>query len=355
MKKLLPLFLILCLLLCACGGNTSEETTENVTTEPETTETVTTEPETTEPETTEADLEYFNPLNGATLEAPYTGRIFAVTINNVNAALPFQGVSQAEVFFEMLVNDRATRGLALFTDITGVPSVGSIRSNRLNFTDIAEAYDAVLTHAGGSDLVMNDMRDNGIDNLQGEVTVMGFRDKDRINAGYAWEHCLFATGQQLYDAAVKRGYEVTRPEGKDYGLRFTEDATPVNGESAETMTVRFWDKRTILNYDAQSDKYIYNEFGETVTDENNGQKIAFTNVIVMQTQVTNINVYHVADVQGSGDGYFANGGKIIPIKWIHENETDPFTFTLTDGTPLELGVGNTYVAFAPIESEFTYE
>ena len=48
-------------------------------------------------------------------------------------------------------------------------------------------------------------------------------------------------------------------------------------------------------------------------------------------------------------------GKLIPIQWHHESKDAPFTFTLSDGTPLELGVGNTYVAFAPEVSPFTYQ
>jgi len=358
MKKLLSLILALMLLLSACGGAPAE-TTEPETTEPETTVPATTVPETTEPETTEPPVVYFNPLNGEILQEPYTGRVFAVTINNVAPALPFQGVSQADMFFEMLVNDSATRCLALFTNIVNVPSVGSIRSNRLNFNDIAVAYDAVLTHAGGSDLVLGNMNERGIDALRAESTVAGFRDQNRRNSGYAWEHCLFATGQQMHDAAVKQEYDVTQPADKNYGLVFAEDGTPEGGEDATKLTVYFWSKKTVLEYDLESGKYNYYEFGEYVTDENNDQPIAFNNVIIMKAEVNNVPyqkaVYHVAQVQGSGDGYFACNGKIVPIKWIHENETDPFTFTLEDGTPLVLNQGNTYVAFAPVESEFTYE
>ena len=364
MKKLLPLFLILCLLLCACGGNdpvdtTEPETTENVTTEPETTEPETTEPETTEPETTEAPTEPFNPLNGQTLEEPYTGRIFGTTINNVSPALPYQGVSQADMFFEFLINDNATRCLALFTDVRSVPSIGSVRSSRMNYVDICQAYDVILGHAGYGNGVKDALNNRGVEHLH-LGNVAGYRDQNRLNAGYDLEHTLFVNGQRFYDAAVKAGYEVEQPAGKDYGLRFTENATPENGETAAELHISFWGKMTHFYFNEQTGKYDLYLHGKYMVDENNGQQIAFQNLIVMKCQVENNGFgssypYHYADVLGSGDGYFANGGKLIPIKWIHENEADPFTFTLADGTPLELGVGNTYVALAPIESEFTYE
>ena len=85
----------------------------------------------------------------------------------------------------------------------------------------------------------------------------------------------------------------------------------------------------------------------------------FKNVIVMLCTVRNQTVkstlYHVAELIGSGEGYFACGGKIIPIKWSRESDSDPFHFTHTDGTPLELGIGSTYISIAPLASTVTYE
>ena len=75
----------------------------------------------------------------------------------------------------------------------------------------------------------------------------------------------------------------------------------------------------------------------------------------MFANVENVKSYHIADLNTSGEGYYACGGKIVPIKWIHENQTDPFTFTLEDGTPLQQGVGSTYVAIAPIGSPVNYQ
>jgi hypothetical protein len=46
---------------------------------------------------------------------------------------------------------------------------------------------------------------------------------------------------------------------------------------------------------------------------------------------------------------------MVPIQWSRENATDPFLFTLEDGTPLTLGVGKTYIAVvyngAPVEGK----
>ena len=58
---------------------------------------------------------------------------------------------------------------------------------------------------------------------------------------------------------------------------------------------------------------------------------------------------------GSGDGYYACGGKLIKIQWHHENPADPFTFTLEDGTPLVQGIGSSYIGICPLKSTVEWE
>ena len=50
------------------------------------------------------------------------------------------------------------------------------------------------------------------------------------------------------------------------------------------------------------------------------------------------------DLIGSGTGYYACDGKMVPIKWERPTLRDSFSYTLEDGTPVTLGVGTSYVA-----------
>lgn len=360
MKKLLCLVCVLGLLLCGCTGAATDPT-EPATTVPTTTlpptepptEPPTTEPP-TEPPTTEPPVIYTNPLNGEELAEPYTGRIFASTINNISPALPYIGVSHADMLFEMLINDYATRCVALFSDIQSVPVIGSVRSSRMNFVDICQAYDAILGHAGYGNGVQSALNNRGVNHIH-LGNVAGYRDQGRLNSGYALEHTLVVNGQTFFDTAVKNGFDVVQPVDKDYGLTFTADGTPENGEAASELHVSFWGKMSHFYFNEETGTYDFYLHGDYVTDETNGQRISFENVIVMQCYVYNDYVYHIADLNGSGNGYYACNGQIIPIQWHHESQDAPFTFTLADGTPLELGVGKTYVAFAPSESTFEYQ
>lgn len=369
MKRLLSLILVLSLfLLCGCGNNTEPETTVPTTAEP-TTE-ATTEPTTapteapTEAPTTEAPTEPpapTNPLTGETLEAPLESRIFAVTINNIPAALPHYGVAQADIFFEMFVNDYCTRGLALYADITEAENIGSVRSLRLNFTDICQAYDAVIAYAGGSNKVLNDFYSSGVPGIsvESEAANYYYRDQGRINSGYAWEHTLFVKGPQLVEYAAGKGITVTQDPEKDYGLQFAEDAAPAGGEDATTISINMVyspvTKNTTMVYDAETGLYGYNEYGYELHDGITNQREGFKNVIVMFCDVRQNEVYHVANLLGGGEGYFACDGKIIPIQWHRDADSEPFAFTLTDGTPLALGIGSSYISIAPLASQITWE
>lgn len=369
MKKTMILLLVLSLLLCGCAGKPAETTapaTEAPTAAATSPAEVPTEAPTTVPTEapTEAPTESpapTNPLTGEVLEAPSDSRTFAVTINNVPGAMPMYGVSKADLFFEMFVNDYCTRGLALFSDIREVSSVGSVRSLRYNFTELCQSYDAVVVHAGGSDPVMEHLARSGVPRISVETFVGDyyFRDRSRLDAGYAWEHCLFIKGAETRSFAESRDIRVTRDENADYGLDFTQDGTPAEGENAVAITIGLKHgsvtKYTYMHYDENRGAYQFYQYGNPVYDAAEKQDILFENVIVMLCTVENQGIYHVADLLGSGEGWFACGGKIIPIRWSHDSLEEPIRFTLADGTPLELGVGSSYIAIAPLTSTVEWE
>ena len=129
MKKILALTLALTLLLCGCGGaNAAAPETTAAAPTVEQTQAPTTEP-TTVP-TTEPEV-YRNPLNGEVLDAPFTDRIFANTVSNMQDNLPHVGVTQADILIETFVNkNNIIRCLALFSNIEDVEAIGSTRSTR---------------------------------------------------------------------------------------------------------------------------------------------------------------------------------------------------------------------------------
>lgn len=355
MKRLLCLALIVCMLLCGCGGAV-EETTLFTTadTTPETTAAPTTEP-TTVPETTEAPIIYRHPLNGQLLDEPWTGQATAVVINNIRAALPQYGISSADMIYELETESGITRMLAIFSELENVGSIGPVRSARTFFNNIALSHDAVLIHCGGSQFALRgNYSDNGdvISDWEHineqENGVYFFRDYSRYNSGYAWEHTLFTDSENLLQALSDKGYEKTyESDGYDHGLTF-EDEPKVTGTSATSLTVSFRNsKKTEFRFDIEEGVYKASQYGSDWMDAGAGEQMAFRNVIVIQTpQFFRSDAYYSRsfyELSGSGEGYLICDGQIVSITWHRDELRGSFSYTYEDGTPVVLGVGKTYV------------
>ncbi len=365
MKRLTALILVLCLLLCACGKKpgTTAESTEN--TQPSTTEgpqkeTEPTQPTQTEPAPTEAEV-IRHPLTGEVLEEPWIGTVTAVMINNARNAMPQCGISQADVFCELEVEGGVTRCLALFSDLSNVEKIGPVRSARTGFNSLAASFNAILVHCGGSDFALNaQYGENGqIENWK-HIDEMShgsyfFRDKERQQAGYAYEHTLFTKGELLQQVLRDTGRDI--PVDKSGDLQFQE-GIDLKGEKAEEVVVTFKGTKTsTFAYDSQTGLYKMNQFGKGNIDGNTGEIAAFKNLLVIYTNqwLASNGVHVFYESIGSGEGYAAVNGKIVPITWSRADVYSPFTFTLADGSPLLLDVGSTYFAMVGIQNPISYQ
>lgn len=384
MKKIIALLLAMAMLLtmggCAAKVEAEQpkqtaaaqtEKAEAVTTEAPAAEAATelaAEP-TTEPTTapTEQPKVYFNPLNGEILDAPFDGRIYMNPVSNTNdASVPHVSINKADVVMEMYVNGSIVRLLALFSDLSDVEAIGSTRSTRLMFNDICQHYNAILTHAGGDSRVLEDARNRGIvnyniDGMMGWADPLAqgvaYRDKDHPKQKYG-EYNLYGIGPGIMAYAQAQGVPISGMPEMDYGLVFTEDGTPADGESADTINITLAygksKKDTTMVYDAELGKYVFHQYGKEMHDLLTDEKEAFENVIVMYANVSMNGPFHVADFLAGGVGYYACNGQIIPIYWTCDAEDAPFRFYTNDAQPLQMGMGNSYIAVVGEASTVTW-
>lgn len=375
MKRAFVLFLAVLMVasMAACGGapaeTTAPSTTAAPTTVPETTVPPTTVPETTAepttvpttvPETTAPvviDYPYSNPLTGEGQMEEQMNRPYAVVINNIKAALPHHGVSQADIIYEMLAEGGITRCLAIFTDISDVEKLGSVRSARTYFIDLSKAYDAILVHAGGSEYAYDEFAKSGwahLDGIQGASKYF-YRDQARLSKGVAKEHTLFTSGEKVLAAAEARKLKTVRDEAMDYGLTFSENVD-LAGDAANKVTLNFTKKReTVMTYNPETGLYEGYQQGGDYIDGNTGETMTFKNVIVLHARTSSDGYRMFADLIGTGNGYFACNGEMVAIKWSRKSAKQPFVYTLKDGTPIELGIGTTYVGILPNTSSVDFE
>ena len=82
-----------------------------------------------------------------------------------------------------------------------------------------------------------------------------------------------------------------------------------------------------------------------------GEVVGFSNVLVLSASMRAVDDYGrlAVELTGSGTGYLATGGTYVPIKWSRSSVNDCFTYTLEDGTPLELARGTTFAAIIPTD------
>lgn len=370
MKKAILLLLALCMLLCACAAKPVETTAPTeATTEP--TEAPTTEPteaptaEPTEAPTTAPtdppEPEIRNPLTGEALEEEYKDRPYTVIFDNAKVALPHWGVGQADMIWEVPHEGGVTRTMAVYSEIGDVSKIGPNRSARPYTVNLTQAFDAIFVHAGGTSAALNDLKNigwNDLDSVKGSMAWKYFhRDQDRLNAGIALEHTMYSSGAELEAYANALGYATSRSEAIDFGLNFAMDGTP-DGEDANTINIRFRKngKKTDLYYNGETGLYTMEQYDRTYIDGITGNAVTFENVLILEAETYSIDDYgHLAvDLVDSGDGYYACGGKIIPIEWSRGGNREFFTFTLEDGTPLTLGTGTSYVAVVYEDAPVSY-
>ena len=362
MKRIAVLFLVLSLLLSGCSllplpTNPTEPSNQTDPTEP-TTDINPTDP--TEP--TQPAVSYRNPLTGVVLDQPWSGQISAVVIENLQQAAPQHGISQADILYEVETESSSTCFLAIYSDISKAGVIGPVSGTRTAFNSIAVAYDAPIVHCDGSSYAQDAMYDDSgeqiktwehLDELLNPAYF--YRDIQRQNQGYAYEYTLFSTGSLIAQAMEAKGLHT--PSAKNFSLQFHETELPAGKNTGEIVITFKGTKTSTFTYSGVTGLYTMKQFGQAVVDGNNNQPVTFKNVLAIYTnqQRGADNVHMFYDTVGSGEGYLAVNGQIIPILWSRESLRSPFTYTMGDGTPLTLAVGNTYVAVVGALHPISYQ
>lgn len=306
---------------------------------------------------------YTNPLTGEATDTDLSGqKPVTVVLNNIRAAMPQQGNSTADIIYEAVAEGGITRMLAVYQDPNDLTTIGSVRSARDCFLDLALGHDGVFVHAGGSHYVYDTLAQLGVNDVDGvkgtNASGIFFRDPDRTpGVSYAWEHTLMADGATLVKNLTASGIMGPHSDGYQYEMDFAADGTPASGESANTVTVSFSGyKTTTFRYDAAKKVYRVEQYGEAFVDGNDNTQISTTNILVLKTDYSFMDDGYYSDVKlDSGSGYFACGGKIIPITWEKGGHYDQLRYYTSDGKPLTLGVGKSFVCIIPTTQSVTAE
>ena len=140
--------------------------------------------------------------------------------------------------------------------------------------------------------------------------------------------------------------------------QFATPADPIdlteeyNAKECTLVTLPFPHNSSELEYDEESGKYLYYEYGMAHIDpENDDAQLSFTNVILQCADVTQYdsNGYMQFNILNeTGSGYYITGGQAIPITWEKGMDTDPTKFYNSDGEEITLNTGKTYIGLVSI-------
>lgn len=298
-----------------------------------------------------------NELTGLPIKKDFLkSRPVAVMINNIEEAQPLLGVSQADIIYECLVEGSITRIMALFKSPYDIQVIGSIRGAQPYFINLARAMDAIYIHMGGSTQAFDIINRGVIDaiNLDADIDYM-WRDSYR-KENLAYEHSAVTSGELLEkaidDKNIRNVYSNFTAVQK-----FGDSSQIKNGESCTKMTVTFsWYKDTVFTYDKAKNTYMISQFGKEQIDGNTNKQNEKQNILALYVNTYSIDggLLQQLDLEGSGNGYYMNSGKIIPISWERKTADSQFEFSDESGKALVMNPGQIYVCCVPLEGSIEY-
>ncbi|MCM1498630.1 MAG: DUF3048 domain-containing protein [Clostridium sp.] len=338
-KKILTLTVLGLAAISMFGCGKKEETTEEPPATEATTEEVTEDPH--------EGLSY-NELTGEWSADFVSKRPVAVMINNLKEALPSSSTKKADIIYECMVEGGITRIMPIFSDYEALEKIGSVRSARHYYINIANEYDAIYVHYGQSKPAKEILDKKVINNINGLTYDAGFyRDNNRVAP-----HNAYTTGERIVQGIDDFGYSADYEDTHEKVLSFQEEDTDLeNGTAAETIHVNFSNySKPYFIYNADTklyDRYEYDAPQVDDQEDENNNVLTFKNVIIQVSSYECINPEN--DLQeltqvGDGQGYYCTNGKSVPITWKKEAKGAKTKYYLEDGSELLLNPGKTWIS-----------
>ena len=333
-KKLLSVILCFVLLfaLSACGGGdpTVEEVSNAVSDTPS-----------AAPVPTSA----INPLTG--LDNLDLGkenlRPVAIMVNNINVAQEVQaGVGNADIVYETEVEGGITRLLAVFKDASTIGNIGTIRSARYPYIDLALGHDAIYIHHGQDPTYAAPyLSSSGVADFRIDAP-FAYRHKN----GKAYEHTLYSTGEKILAGIEANKFRTTTDKTANFAnFRKEADCTAPSYAAASKAVVQFSNYATsVFTYNEQTGLYTKTSKAINNKDYFTGDTYNFKNVFILSTNISAYpDGYHMRVELQSGSGYYMSAGGYEPIRWVKGAGSASFKFYAQDGSELQVNAGNSYV------------
>lgn len=296
---------------------------------------------------------YLNPLTGVTdRETPYTGRPFAVSVNNIDVSLPQSGISSADIVVEIETEGGITRLMCLFTEPElAEGGIGSIRSLRHPFVYAVWQWNPVIVHIGASDYTQDYLTARGIRTMNGFYSESFLYVDQQRRKNYDTEHTKYTDAARLSSAMSDSAFNLSSSwsPASSTAFHFSAEDNPTVPAGGGAARFRFdysksYDAEFV--YDASSGTYSKYQHGNAVVDAGaNNAALRFENVLVLFAPINALYGDLVdVDYSNGGSGYYFNGGQYEQITWRKDAADANFVFTRADGSELFISPGKTHLS-----------
>ena len=279
-------------------------------------------------------------------------RPIAVMIDNVGEARPQAGLNDAYLVYEMIVEGKQTRLMALYKDAK-LDKIGPIRSSRHYFLDYALENDAIYVHFGWSPQAKADINSLNVENINGmsESSKSFWRVKDK-----AAPHNVVTSTEKILEIADRKGYSTT--SNKKSVLNYVvDDVELTEGISATSITLPYSSSyKVTYQYNEETKKYTRGYNKTTQKDWVTKKLVTTKNIIITFAKNSVLNDGTNKDRQnlsniGILDGYYITNGKAIKIKCSKSSRTAQTVYKDLQGNIINVNDGNTFIQIVPIDSK----
>jgi hypothetical protein len=271
-------------------------------------------------------------------------------INNIKQAMPQFGLMKADIIYEVVAEGGITRLVAVMQDPSLAGIIGSVRSTRSYYLDIAQGHDALLLHAGASEMAYADIKKRGVTSLDaikgGYEGSLYYRDAGRKKKN-GFEHSLMTTGENIVKIIDKAKFRIDHDNGYSYPVRFEPDVA-LSGTSANEVSVRMSQYKTgVFQYDQAGGMYLVSQYAKPHMDADIGEQLRVKNLLVLYADISSIEGDKYGrmevDLVGGGSGIYVSNGQMVDIKWSKDSYTSPFVYTNPDGSERVFNAGTSYI------------
>jgi hypothetical protein len=289
------------------------------------------------------------PVSPGVNDRPVTG----VMIENSIFARPQSGLDQAGVVFEAIAEGGITRFLALFQD-TQPNYIGPVRSARFYYINWLLGFDAAYAHVGGSPEALKDIPAWHVKDLNEFYNAGAYH---RISSRDA-PHNVYTSIAELNALEKSKGFGKSNYTGFARKAKETPSKTPTVTQINMAFSGFYYN--THYDYDPATNTYKRSEGGTGHMELlKNGSRVRITPkvlvALVMPYSLEPDGYHSSYNTIGSGKMFVFQDGGVQTGTWNKASRNAQFTFTDTQGQPLKLDPGQTWISALKSASDVTYK